>query len=84
MPKYKVTLARACWQYCEVEIEAESKAGAVNKLKYGREDGQIATSAELDAVWDDISLDWGWPEPDDEIIWPKQDDDIEDLVEEVK
>lgn len=79
--KYKITLARQCWQYCEVEVEAESKTGAVNKLKYGSEDGQTSL-AKIDEVWANINLDWGFPEPDDEIIWPDDPEDSDNVVSE--
>lgn len=70
--RYKITLSRLNWQYCEVEVEANSKTEAVEKLKTDP------------ATIEQAHFDWGFPEPDDEVIYPEDpetDEDVEEIPE---
>lgn len=58
MAKFKITLARQCWQYMVVEVEAADKTEAVEKTK-------------TPEFWASQDEGWTWPEPDDEVIFPE-------------
>lgn len=68
--KYKITLARMNWQYCEVEVEAPSRTEALERLKSDPE------------VYENVNYDWSFPEPDDDITYPEDPETSEAVVAE--